>query len=282
MAFTLTFLGTCTEYHPAPSSLNNPRGMTLSYLHSRIQNPTLKSIQNGPELLGQNIYNIIANGVDSALDAILSGERTLNFLGHSRGGIEAILTSHELQRIQDLLQNTDQIDSADTLLNLLCDSHCVTDNGQTAAQLRMLLEPKKELLFQKLGALKNLSLNVNILALDPVPGGSVLGITAGQCLDDRFYFIPPIVSDYQQMIPENERSRGFKSVVPRAMDATRTNIKLINIPGHHSTLTGNPNAQDGRTVQALGMPEDASTSDVQDITLYEGYDFLTRHGVVYP
>jgi len=297
MAFSLTYLGTDTHYTPH-GYVGTSRGETLSYIRSRISNPNVvKSdeedvvvfvatssledsivcnpadrLQNGPDTCGNNFYEIMAKGVSDALRAIAHGEQTINIIGHSRGAVESIIASHELDRIQNALQDA-TIHSRDDLFELLCNS----EHEQTKLYLKQYLEPHKALLFKNRQQLKEnmAKVRVNLFLLDPVPGGRVFGIYMAKIDDDRYYSLPLIVKNCREFLLENERSRGFKAIVPRVTNPKKTTFSLINLPGHHGTASGNPFDQ----MVTQTEYSELKTKEVQDITLYELYDFLTSHGV---
>lgn len=299
-----------------------PRGETLSYIHSRIADEhgsnhpayhisnhpayhiqeaevdeeDLVNIQpidesyrtafllEGPNVLGDNLYDIIGAGVYQTILAIIRGEQTINITGHSRGAVESILASHELNRIKNALQNNPSPESADALVDLLCDSNCPTLTDKAKEGLRKHFAAGKEQLFERFDVLKNgiQNVRVNVFAVDPVPGGNVHGIPAGQCLDDRYYKVPPIVQEYKQIILENERSRGFKPIVPQVEDpSATTRFSLINLPGHHGSATGGPLDHNKNSIQTLGASAEASTREVQDVAMYLLYDFMSQHGVAF-
>ncbi|MDF1827119.1 MAG: hypothetical protein P1U39_02450 [Legionellaceae bacterium] len=238
----------------------------------------LVHVYDGPKTFGADFYHIMAQGVSDLLPAIAGGQTVLNIIGHSRGAVESIIASHELDRIQKILGATDQnaINSPEALLELLCDS----EHKETKQYLNTKLEPYINELFDNLSELiTNMAkVKVNLFLLDPVPGGSVLCMTGAKITDARYFKIPTIVNDCQEILLENERTRGFKAIVPHVVDPKITTFTLINLPGHHGTASGNPYDQ-----QLKNRPKDSElkTKEVHDISLYMLYDFLDKHGVAF-
>tara|TARA_R110002126_G_scaffold106938_1_gene242129 strand:- start:16179 stop:18623 length:2445 start_codon:yes stop_codon:yes gene_type:complete len=283
MAYSAAYLGTDTV-ETIYNYLGTPRGETLSYVMDRIFKPRphgvgvrnrTARVYNGPVTDGSNFYDIMAQGVADMLPTIADGERVINIIGHSRGAVESIIASHELARIQKVLCEAadTHIGSEEQLFELLCDS----EHKETKEHFKKKLSPYTAALFANVSVLREnmAELEVNLCLLDPVPGGRVMGFSVAQVKDERYYQIPPIVKDCREILLENERTRGFKAIVPHALDPQKTTFTLMNLPGHHGTASGNPYDQCLNTTDYSKL----KTKEVQDITLYALYDFFTAHGV---
>ncbi|MDF1683631.1 MAG: hypothetical protein P1U36_03140 [Legionellaceae bacterium] len=306
MPYPIAYLGTDTV-ETVHNYLGTPRGETLSYVMDRVLKPKLQPeikmehaddfevlsqvtaeegvgvdsrnraarVYNGPVTDGSNLYDIMAHGVADMLPVIVGGEQVINIIGHSRGAVESIIASHELARIQKVLREAAEADvnSEEQLFELLCNS----EHDETKEHLKKYLAPYAADLFANVSALREnmAEVEVNLFLLDPVPGGRVMGFSVAQVKDDRYYQIPAIVKDCREILLENERTRGFKAIVPHALDPQKTTFTLMNLPGHHGTASGNPYDQ------RLNRTEysELKTKEVQDITLYALYDFFTAHGV---
>ncbi len=310
MAFTLTLLGTDTQYKPDGYIPNTPSGETLSFISSRIKSsehhvPTFHYdsdedinvvegsdaaaatinpghyrdqiyVINGPDTSGHNAYDKVAEGLRALLDPIARGENIINIIGHSRGAVESIIVAHEIQRIQDTLRKHPEFDSIDEIIDAIANS----DNEKTKAVLTKLLLPLKQNKdVHKVQAIAagfrntTAAIELNIFSLDPVPGDFVLLLSLHKWTDNRYFSLPPIVRDYRQIILENERSRGFRAIIPRVEDPEHTQFSLLNMPGHHGTASGNPYSQ-----QLFDLKK-GNTSHVQLITICQLHDFLSQHGV---
>ena len=281
MAFTLTLLGTDTQFSPGPVDNAYDRAETLSYISSLInKDSTLPTddvtrfrshdvtVIDGPTTLGPEIGDRIARGVAAVLEAVSRGETEISVIAHSRGAVEAILVAHELERIQNLIKEKGLDSFSPEILNSVCK---YTKTAMT--------EPHKNtfegLNWGEIG--KHIgSVKLSMLNIDPVPGGNYVGITHISSLawrDPRFYEVPKIVKEYEQYVYENERSRCFKPIVPKCV-SSETKFKLQSLPGHHGTGSGNLLDQ-----QRGVNPSPKSTVHVQELVVVRIIDFLTRNGV---
>jgi hypothetical protein len=282
MTFTLTLLGTDVSYQEKPDSFYT-RGETLSTVSSLIkgepcEGPSTDPITHrlnqaitvikGPDTLGYEVGDRIARGVLRFLEAINQGENKLVMLGFSRGGVEAILIAHELQRLKQLIAQ----EGFD--LSQAINSPC----PYTKAAFSRDEDRKKliDLLGQIAQSPKKMDeVHLALFNLDPVPGGTVFGAPTGW-FDARYFEIPQIVDDYQQIVYENERSRGFKTLHTQP-ESLHTEFKLKSIPGHHGTGSGNHRDQNGRPLPShLANKE---THHVQQLVFLNMIDFLISHGV---
>lgn len=244
-----------------------------------LSDPLNTRLIEGPDFFGRLVYKKIAEGTASLLGSILEGRNNLNIQGHSRGGIEALLIAHELDRIKQTLRNNNTIDATD-LYAILCNSPI----SQIKKELEQLLDPIKadsDTLNAIATAFRdtktNNNIRVNLCLADPVPGNGVAYQHYMDWHDARYFTIPPIVRHAQITLCENEDSAGFDPVLPIVQDKTFTTLTACRIPGHHGTLMGNPLGNNGETLASLGVAE-GTAADVQIVTLYEHYDFLEANG----
>ncbi len=282
MAFTLTLLGTDTQFSPDRVDNAYDRAETLSYVSTLINAESTMPTDNvthfrnkdvavidGPTTFGSEVGDRIARGVAAVLEAISRGETDISVIAHSRGAVEAILVAHELERIQKLIHDKGNLESmVPEVLSSVC----------KYTKTAMSTTHKKELEDLNWGAISANIANVKLsmLNIDPVPGGNYAGITHLTSLawrDPRFYEIPKIVKEYEQFIYENERTRCFKPIVPKCASPD-TKFKLQSVPGHHGTGSGNLLDQ-----QRGANPSPKSTQHVQDLVVVRLIDFLTRQGV---
>lgn len=311
MPFTLTMLGTDTQYRPRnylPTLESVHRiqtSETLSYMAFRIAgNPgepcnacpatprpdstqDLKSLKNasdyykrfvvpvnsnsvvieGPDTAGTVKYSLIGLGVVELLKAISRGERQLNINGHSRGAVESIIITHELDRIKRLFNPL--VIREDELLAAICAS----ENKDTAKIMTELLAVDLVSLKTAFQATED-ALKISIYALDPVPGDSVFRMTTAAWTDKRFETIPDIVNDCFQILYTDERTRAFKPIRLKAIDVEKTKLTVLPLYGHHGIGSGNPASQNGESV----VPFD-QTRAVQHVVMAQLFNRLKRTGV---
>jgi hypothetical protein len=283
MAFTLALLGTDMSYYGAsPVDPTYPRGETLSVIASLIDGPKTKephhskdyaeyhlndaiTVVVGPDTAGKLIGNRIARGLLALLRAIARGETQINLIGFSRGAVECIIETHELQRIFDVLARNPN--AAAECLN----SDCKLTKAALYAQKDEMLHLIKSI--QKSGV-RLADVKVSMFLIDPVPGGRFFGLPT-HWRDARFYELPPIVSHCEQKVMENEHSRGFKPIIPEIHDKKKTKFKLETLPGHHGTACGNFRDHRGKPVPLKGK----TTVHVQELVLVQLIEFLKQHGV---
>lgn len=300
MAFLLTLLGTNTKYEPTWERNGLPGNETLSFISSHVGRASIEdsitpvnellsddyasyrapgvTVIDGPKTDGSNVYEKIASGVYELLTAIQGGEFQLNLIGHSRGAVECIVVSHELQRIQDTIKLHEGQLSEEQLLEIFCNSPCVKtkDNLQRLLSLKPIPIDSFEQRFKCEGAIR-----LSIFALDPVPGVEHETAFSGLRIwwkDSRHYQVPSIVKDYRQIIMQDETSIGFRGIVPMAQDPSVTQYKLLNMPGHHGTASGNPFDQ---LEQDSFISTADKTRDCQIITMAQVYDHLERNGIIF-
>ncbi|RUR10692.1 hypothetical protein [Legionella sp. km772] len=279
MAFTLTLLGTDTQFSPDKVDGAYDKAETLSYISTLINNTSTMPIDevtrfrnedvaviDGPTTLGTEVGDRIARGVAAVLEAISRGETDISVIAHSRGAVEALLVAHELERIQTLLKEPSGFKPE--LCNSVCPYTKAAMNGLHKASFEGLNWAE---ISKHIGQAK-----LSMLNIDPVPGGNYVGITRLSSLawkDPRFYEVPKIVKEYEQFVYENERTRCFKPIVPKCA-SKETKFKLNSLPGHHGTGSGNLLDQQ-RGVNPTGK----QTGHVQELVVAKLIDFLTRNGV---
>ncbi|KTD35663.1 Chromosome partition protein Smc [Legionella moravica] len=277
MTFTLTLLGTDTAYTPGRLENAYDKAETLSYISTMIQGSPQAvdectqfrnsnvAVVNGPTTLGQEVGDRIARGVQAILEAISRGEENISIIAHSRGAVEAILVAHELERIQSLLSDPNY--DRRQLSNSECKYTRTAMNGTHRDALSSI---NLDHVAAHIGKVK-----LSILNIDPVPGGNYMVVTHASSLawrDPRFYRVPKIVSEYEQYTYENERTRCFKAIVPKC-DSPDTQFKLVSLPGHHGTGSGNLSDQQRK------INPDGTTDHVQELVLIKIIEFLKRHDV---
>jgi hypothetical protein len=293
MAYTLTLLGTDTQFTPY-STEEYPKGETLSVISSFIAtknnhtiNPLLRhpllipyyqasiSVINGPEIFGTDVGQKIATAVIAILDALIRSETQINIIAHSRGAIEAIIVAHFMHFLKITLMRSLNY----SLYELLTSSKAFQYCAYTTEYFRCFHESDFEFLQKDIIIIQEniTQLKLSLFNLDPVPGGSYLGINYPlEWFNPYFYQIPPIVKHYEQYIYENEHSRCFKTIIPRVISES-TYFICWPIPGHHGTGSGNFRSQ-----QQKDIPEELGhTEDVQKLLLLKLILFLDQHGVIF-
>lgn len=247
-------------------------------------------IIDGPDVAGNRVYDRMARGVYVLLNAIKAGHTTLNLVGHSRGAVQSILEAHELAQMQKaLLSSEERSLTAAELKTMLIGE--VSDKN-TQQSLKEFLDDfvlQDENVASFCGTFKQVRLN--IFAIDPVPGGEP-GLLDWK--DDRYFSIPPIVKHYEQILLLNERSIGFRGLIPNAANPQQTEVNIIPLYGHHGSASGNPTdqqyslhkakleklTQDNPSVSPLSDAMQAifkETRSSQHQTVYKLHDFLSKN-----
>ncbi|ARB93982.1 hypothetical protein [Legionella longbeachae] len=281
MSFTLTLLGTDTQFTPNHLENAYDKAETLSYISTLINNESTMptddvtrfrnqdvAVIDGPTTLGSEVGDRIARGVAAVLEAISRGETNISVIAHSRGAIEAILVAHELERLQNLIKENGIDSFSSEILNSVCK---YTKTAMSGSHKGVFESLKWDEISKHISDVK-----ISMLNIDPVPGGNYLGVTHVSSLawrDPRFYEVPKIVKEYEQIVYENERTRCFKPIVPKCA-SPETKFKLQSLPGHHGTGSGNLLDQ-----QRGKNPSEKSTAHVQELALVKLIDFLKRNGV---
>lgn len=282
MTYTLILLGTDTQYSPNKVDNAYDKAETLSYLASLIPGTNLAdpdevtklrheniAVVDGPTTLGTEVGDRIARGVEAILEAISRGETKITIAAHSRGGVEAILVAHEIERIQKLFKDPS------FTWNKITESVC--------PYTKTAMEGKHKPAFEKLN-LAEIKKNIDaaklfVFDIDPVPGGNYFGFTRASNLawtDSRMYTLPEIIVEYEQYIYKNERTRCFKPITPQCA-SPNTKFTLQALPGHHGTGSGN--LRDQQRKEFPSSIKNANVEHVQELVLVKLIDFLTRNGV---
>lgn len=224
---------------------------------------------NGPNTLGDEAGDRIAKGLLLSLQAIANGQTTLNLSGFSRGGVEAIVLTHELKRVKEALEIDLGSTNKQSLVSILKNTSSVTGGvvrtrKYTQEALETLLKdpiPAAEEEALKKALLSGLQqLKINLFALDPVPGDSVL---VGWD-EPTFYFLPEFVEKRLELVQQHETSNCFKAVIPKGMP-------YEVIPGCHGTGDGNQFDDTGNEIKA----DKTDVSAVQDLVLQRWLDFMS-------
>ncbi len=282
MAFTAALLGTDTVFTPQ-ETVDYDRGESLSIASSLIEGgecthtspePYIgRSIHviEGPDTLGTAVHDRISRAVLSILHALARGETQINIMAFSRGAVEAILVAHELERIVNLFKQR-PFHHAGITNSTNPATEAQMRGGALGAAFNALIQQLQSNPDDFVGSLSDVKLA--IFNIDPVPGGRWMGAPT-RWVDDRFYHVPSIVSEYTQYVYENESSRSFKAIIPKPVDPSQTIYHLHTIPGHHGTGSGNFLNQSRQVNDAWGEDK---TSHVQEIILINIIEFLRRHG----
>jgi hypothetical protein len=298
------FLGTDTAYEKKvdPAIKGLVRAETLSFHYDMLpeDDGNSKSILDGPDTAGTNVYEKIAEGAMQLLDAIGDGANVVNISAHSRGAVEAILVANFLYQLQlacaedankdknildiikDLqLQQTGHLDDKKDFDQSQAELNKVKAVFATNAKLR---EQIAKLISKSDGIKTHIADHkINILAIDPVPGDFSVGIAwvwtiaSISWIDQQMFNIPPNVDHYQQYLYAHEDSRGFKPILPSPQDSTRTKVDIDILPGHHGSGSGNLCHQEGTVVTLTDGKTPGDTSTVQELLLCKLVDFSEQH-----
>ena len=218
----------------------------------------------------------------AALNALLRQELKINFIGFSRGSVEAIHMTHELQRIQDYVNQDDAELSADKLIKCISETmnywrlQAINDTYKEALQT-VLENPQWR--NNLISGLRSLNLKINGSLLDPVPGfcqGTILN-TWLEWTDDDPTRIPKIVNQLQVYYMLHEFSIGFIPVWVEVTPGSKTQITRTFLPGMHSTAMGNPVNLKPYTLKTSEKPFSfEKTRSVQKIYFYELLRFAAK------
>lgn len=217
-------------------------------------------VMNGPRTLGDDVGEIIAEGVMLVLQALIKGKRNIHLLGHSRGAVESILMAHELQRIKEELEQFPEKSIKQILLGTPCQ--------YTKAAFEQLLSAANEGSTLRGPLVQGLNdAALHMFLIDPVPGGRYREIPGTGWTDERFYKKPPCTTA-QLLVARDERTRCFEVASP-------SQFRPLLIPGHHGTASGNLYSQ-----QYADNREHAETSDVQKLVVCKLIGFIdTNTGI---
>lgn len=256
--FFLFMLGTETNYTSAPTTdTTYPNGETLSYIAQLIakqlneadvinfapkdlnnpdvtlqfSSPSVKVVK-GPTNLGSEVGDRIAEGVLLCLEALASGKNNIQITGHSRGAVESILITHELDRIKKELEKASNTKS---FYEIVCDSpESVIKNGfkkalgKGAEDVVLDFKTKKNLL-DGLPEEKR-----HLFIIDPVPGlveWIKVPILGNLAWDDARFYEKPKCNSTELIVYRDERDVGFRPIVPEG-------VTPVLLPGHHGTGSG--------------------------------------------
>ncbi len=269
MPFVLTFLGTDTKFSAKDNLEDYPQGETLTLANlllvkeapthapsdcENICNPT-HTIIDGPTTLASEVYQRMNLGLFRLLNAVSRNQQDLQIVGHSRGACEAILVSHEFDRIKTLFDSYPEVQIETRIAEIRAQFKQNIVQGLN-------IEALDEATFFSADNLKAIKKNISnanlsLFLIDPVPGGSYLGIDhaakAAEFLvspfvskvpsikwdDPLLYRLPACVNHLEQFVFEDERTCCFKPIVPVKRDGMDY-YSVQSLPGHHGTGSGNP------------------------------------------
>ena len=310
-AFTLTMLGTLTEFTPELKLIAKlspyakgarvkeyTKGETLSIISVLIKTAkaakTTKldlknpysyqadevSLVNGPKTDGSNVGEKIALGLAAVLKALVRGQTNINIIAHSRGAVESILITHELEAIKKVIADCANFDE---VLKNLSEQQTKRHKGPPAnntpdivvhlkTQINLIPQEEQELWFSLLKTSLPLA-TVNLFGIDPVPG-DCFPIT---WYDERFFTLPEIIINAELIYYANERSDwGFTPIFPEVASKDKQHFVRYSMPGNHGTgSTGNDGSQQGIIVSADGT----KTTHVQKLLIFKLLNFLNKQGV---
>ncbi|MFZ4077311.1 MAG: hypothetical protein ACOYKA_04920 [Legionellaceae bacterium] len=248
----------------------NPADTDIHKLHDQA------IVLDGADPFGTNIHNKIAKSVMLILNAILQGETDINLVGFSRGGVQIIHIAHELQRIQHELKRERNL-TPESITRIICNmghpsskKHVQTYYSSYLSQLNKEHIDTLRTIFCE----EKSPLRLKLFALDPVPGlceGSY-AMHALAWSSDRHFAVPPIVSHFKEVIQEDERSWGFRAILPTRVSSD-TRMEIIHVPGHHGTADGNPFVQNP-SKSKIDQTDPTPTRSVQLLVFYAILDFL--------
>ena len=321
MPLTIIFNGTSDTYHPTDMSYliaNKLTGIkegshTLSFfadciarsadqkhepLLSKVNDPGLIKVDNdvvilnGPDDLGTGVHNLIVSGFMAALNAVMRGEQDINFVGFSRGSVEATHMTHEVQRIIDYLNDPTKDHSCEGLAKFICDGCYNPGTNRLAAwrtnrintyyraALETCLKNPVTLETFKNGLRSSTTkFRLNGMLLDPVPGlmeGSSLFYIPWK--SPHHNVIAPIVEELSVTYMNDEFSTGFRAVWIERSPESHTKIITSHLPGYHGTANGNPVNHTPEASIAQGFPYQ-NLRDVQKLYFYKLLQFAYKHGV---
>jgi hypothetical protein len=312
MPFTLFCLGTDTNYTPEANYLASDVGAeiklqeTLSAVSGYITPSNVQIapllfpkrtvagvhvlhnqavVIDGPGTTGWVVHDKIVQGLIAILDAVLLGEQNINIVGFSRGAVISIHITHELQRIQQALRdalNKQPELSAQTICDIICDTRYTFARNHIReyykVRLLRILTKHSEYCQTLLKTLGGEAFNLNVFALDPVPGlCEYQNPISWAC--DRHYSIPPIVNNAWVVIKKDERSNAFRPIIP-SQSSEQTTLTCLQMFGIHGTGDGNPFNHDPQTHSKTGF-DFSKTRGVQTIVFYQILAFLEKTGVTF-
>ena len=232
---------------------------------------------NGANTLGDEAGDRIAKGLLLSLQAIAKGQTQINLSGFSRGAVEAIVLTHELERVKKALIADAASTSLPkkTLAEIICESNSVPSAialfrhpSYTRQVLKNLTatatanDDEETLKVNLLTGLKQLE--VNLFVLDPVPGGNFAKVARVGWQEPIFYTLPDFVTKKLELVQQHETSNCFKVIIPQGMP-------FEVIPGSHGTGDGNQFDDNGQKIEA----EKTDVSAVQNLVLQRWIEFMS-------
>jgi hypothetical protein len=232
---------------------------------------------DGADTLGTEVGQRIAKSLLLALDAAAKGKTTLNISGFSRGGVSAIILTHELERVRAALQHDLDNSSEKSLADIIAESNSVPgislrkNPSYTREALQQLIgsqkkadneEALKRTLLERLTQLE-----INLFVLDPVPGDKRFDTMLDQTAWDEPLFytpLPRMVKKQKLFLQKHETSHCFVPIVPPGM-----NYEII--PGCHGTGDGNQRDHNNKDISPKISKKDVS--GVQNLVLRNWLDF---------
>jgi hypothetical protein len=247
---------------------------TKNYAHPYHSNSV--DVINGADTPGFEVGDRLAKALMLALGAVAEGKTNLNVSGFSRGGVESIVLTHELERVLKALEEDakkEKVSEKRSLATIIQDSNSVPGlsvirhPSYTRSALNELvtaeaLEDEEALKARLLTNLK--ALQVNLFVLDPVPGGNVGKVVRLGWQEPSFYTLPDFVKKKFEFVQKHETSNAFKPIIPLGMP-------YEVIPGCHGTGDGNQFDHNGFPVPDTYINRDLS--GVQDLVLRRWLDF---------
>lgn len=260
------------------------------------------NLVEGPDNLGYQVGNKIAEGLLKSLAAIAQGQFKLSYKAHSRGACETILVAYELQFVLDNIRKLSGELNEGTVHELIRGIKC--EYTQKALQDLMANDIAKQEIMKLFNALSSKKdsvdqVDIEMSLLDPVPGNKPY-LLPGEYItwkDERMFTIPKIVSKCFWVGYQNEHSECFAPVLPTPQDPLKTKFYRMMYPGHHGTASGNPydqncrmniadpNGDKTKTVQLIhllnmidfdGVERDSVSFGIPDATLYQAINVYTH------
>ncbi|HVT62374.1 MAG TPA: hypothetical protein VHD33_02655, partial [Legionellaceae bacterium] len=293
-AHTLSFFADCI-------ASNSEQIKEPLYSCMQKQDPSLLRVDNelviivGPDDTGTEVHNLIITGLMAVMNALLRGETEIVLVGFSRGSVEAVHMTHELQRIKNYLNHTDTSQPYSAIVNAICED-CYNPGAIYPFRWRterLKLYYKQPLLDclknpKLLEQLKNGidQLKLNGMLLDPVPGlceGTRVPTYIPWTNLSHHTVVPPIIEELSVVYMDSEFSVGFRAVWIEPTPNSNTKINRIHFPGCHSTANGNP--VNHNPSETLARTQDLfpyqNTRGVQKVFFYKLLQFGAKHNIRY-
>ena len=292
-AHTLSFFADCIE--EKAEQIAEP---LFSHVTSAKADPYLLKISNevviiqGADDTGTEVHNLIVSGLMAALNGIMRGEKEINFIGFSRGSVEAIHMTHELQRIKDYVNQPDNDLSPQELYSFIC-TKCYNPGRLAAWRTNRINDLYKDALQATLGnethldnliqGLRSPNLKLNGKLLDPVPGlceGTKLPSYIPWTALAHHTVIAPMVNEVDIAYMDSEFSVGFRAVWVEAAPGSTTQVNRYHLPGAHSTANGNPvNHNPALALSTEPRFPFEKLRCVQKLFFYKLLQFSSRHNI---